>query len=821
MPRFLRTLSGFIFNYHKPITLLSLALAVASVFLVLKIELKTDILDVFPSNSEKIRPFKEFIEEFGSTDNLIVVFEKRDGSVLSHIDMIDSFAEKLAASDMTDFVDYRITGEEMGLVAKNFPLFLDKRGLDRLEERLTKSGVSRRIEENRRAILSPFSSPLDMELAARDPLGLSKLVTESLFKESPYAVNGYYTSKDGSLLLIFVKPSLAARDLKALGIFKAELKRIQNETSLEYGDEVEIGFTGPYAVAMEAQSSLKKELLYTFSATAAVILLLFQFVYRKRFGVLLLTAVTIFIALSYTLALAFLLFGGLNIISSIVATMLIGLGIDYIIHSLNRMEEEFGKNGDIERSLQTVFERLMPGIVTGALTTSIAFLSIVITSFKGLHEMGIVAGIGVISNLIATLFFLSAAAVWFAPHLFRKNAAAPGRFSFTEGIIKRRPIVFVLTAAAIIASIALIPGLTFDSDPDSMGQKKSEALGLSKKVSKIMKKSRDPLIALVGSENDGDLFRGYDALSSMLEELMEEGSIGGYSSLDLFLPPLSRQAVSIERLAQIQKKTGDLKGHFLAALKASGFKTNEEYHRYILGVTEAIDVEEPLTLADLKSAGDHRTRLFYSEETNKIAALLYPPEGLKWKNEEIEKISSAVADFTSPGAKLEVTGVPLIFETLKRSIIRESTISSLIAMALITALIYLNFRRLDSLFFIMLPIGVGFILTLGLMRVFGLSFNFINIAAAPLIFGIGVDYGIYSIQGYDENGSRGLGSVGRTVIMCAMTSIAGFGSLMTMSFKGLASLGAVLSIGILSSMVVALVVLPAALSLRGSGKDSF
>ncbi len=809
MSTFLRILAGFIFRHHKPIALLSIAMGIASIFLIARIELKTDILDVLPANNPMVEPFKEFIEDFGSTDNLIVVLETAPGEVLNYLELAGELSERIAKSGMTEYVDYTVMENDIGLLVRNYPLFLDQLGLERLSERLKQRSIEARIKANKRKLLSPFSSPLEVEQIARDPLGIASIVRASFLKDTPFGMSGYYTSKDTSLLLIFVKPSHTARDMQALNEYREELLNIVSEIGEKYGDEVNIGFTGPYAFAMEANASLGRELRSTFAITAIILFILFQFVYRKKFLVLLLTCLTLFTALSCTLAAAYLLFGGLNIVSSIVATMLIGLGMDYIIHSFNHIEDEFVKCGDIRRSLETTFETVLPGIITGAATTTLAFLSIVLTNFIGLHEMGIAAGIGVVSNLLATVFFLSAATVWLGPALFSKRprSALPSRLVKT--VIQQRAVVLVVTVSAIAVSVILITGIRFDSDPASLGQRDSEAKRLATLVSDTLSKTQNPLIVSLEADSE-TLFSGYDALENTLEELNNSGVIEGFSSLSSFLPPPSRQAFAIEKLSQIRKSSEGIEENFLSSLKKNGFKTDINYKTYIKGVINALSISEPIGLAALESGGAEQMRLFYNKDKVKVAAYLYPPSGNGWTPDSIDRVSESI---NTLGHGTVLTGAPIMLSSLAKNIIREVTVSSSVAFFLITLIIYLKFRSFKWLIITLLPISTGFILTLGLMRLFGINFNFINIAAAPLIFGIGVDYGIYTVQGYRDRGGDGLALSAKSVIMCALTSIVGFGSLVSMSFEGLSSLGAIITIGILSSLIITLTLLPSVISI--------
>ena len=140
---------------------------------------------------------------------------------------------------------------------------------------------------------------------------------------------------------------------------------------------------------------------------------------------------------------------------------------------------------------------------------------------------------------------------------------------------------------------------------------------------------------------------------------------------------------------------------------------------------------------------------------------------------------------------------------------------------LIFFIIYLQFKTIKRVFLVLTPLLAGFTMTLGFMGLTGMKFNYINIGAVTLLFGIGVDYGVYMLQEYLEKKQstpdrniqgqapdEAVKHVGKVIIMCAMTTIAGFGSLATMQFQGIASLGIVITAGVIACLLCALFLLP-------------
>ncbi|HBG47653.1 MAG TPA: hypothetical protein DDW94_11800 [Deltaproteobacteria bacterium] len=811
---FFHRLAQFIIGHYRLLALASVTLAIVLASLVLRIEFKTDMLDVLPSNDPNITRFKDFLEDFGSADNLIIAIETKDGNVFEHIEVVEYLAEKLTSSEYVEYVDYNALKSKPELLLKRFPLFLGPAESDELDKRLSPAGMAEQLGKNRETLFSPVSSPVAADLISKDPLDLGSIVLKSISKKGFSGQGGYYMDKEQTMLLMFVKPKKTARDMEFIEEFSTEMNSIIG-AALDGTDGVTIGLTGPYAFAMEAHSSLKDEIVTNFVTSSIIIILLFQFVYRKRLLVLILTAVTLAIALIYTLAFAYVFFGGLNMVSCVVIVMLMGMGIDYIIHIFNRWEEEYRASGDRVKALEAAFTRVLPGVVVGSVTTSLAFFSILFTDFKGMYEFGIVAGIGVLACLLTMIFFMCPAAILLGPRLV-SNSPLKQNLSKSAGAVRRRPALFLsIGAAAVIISLIFIPKLRFDSDPESIGKSGSPVFALQKKISSAFDTGENPLIVVNEAASSEGLLSAYDQLESSFKSLEAESKIGSYSSLSLFLPPPSQQKAAIERTDKCLE-AGELKERFLKALKANGFKTGAYQEKYIEQVAQAYNNKSLITLSELKANSDKKIRLFYNPERFKTASYIFPKE--KWDDDSIKTVSDEISKV--PGTS--ITGAPVMLRTLKGALIKDITIASGITYLIITFIIWFQFKKLKWTLAVQASLLITFLLTVGAMSILGIRFNYINIGAVALILGIGIDYSVYIMQGYIENEGNpgeGIEKIWKSVIMCALTTIAGFGSLITMSFEGIASLGAVITIGVLMSLFTSLLLLPSLLSLIEKKKN--
>lgn len=819
MSYILEKISLLVFRFHKGILIALGLLTLFTTILIFRIDIKTDILDALPTKNPTIDIFVEFLNDFGSIDNLVVVLKSKDKKVDNYIELAESIGKKLKDSPLIEYVDYNILNINKEIFAKNFPLFLDKYALNSLGKRLTKEGIEKQISQNKIQLLSPISTPLDSELTLRDPLNLRSIVLSSVALGGSNKINtrqGYYISGDNSMLLIFVKPFGSSRDIGFIKKLKMDIDRIFGGIVKEYGknDDLQMGLAGPCAFAIEAHETVQKDVLINAVTSAMLVFLLFQFVYKKKFLVLAIAGVTLLMALSWTLGIAYLIFGGLNIASSVVTAMLMGLGIDYIVHIFSRYESEFLKTGDMQHSLTIAITRTGPGVVTGALTTSAAFFSIVVTSFKGLYQLGIVAGIGVLASLFSTLLVMTSLII--VIENYKKGLLFKGgeqKFSMEGigGIIKDFPRSIIFTGVLLmLVSLIGLSGIRFDNNPESLGPKKSQVMLMDNEIAEHFGKQKNPLMITVMAENKEGLMKRYDDLETIIDRWEEKGIIAGHSGLRLYLPPLNKQAEAISTLKEIRRSLNlnDMEKMFLKGLKENDFVVSEQYAPYIKGIQTALETEKPLGLEILESINDKKIRYFYNSKRLKIAAYLYPRD-LNWDDETVSLLQKEVERL---GNGIKLTGTQIMFTNLKSSIIRESIYASGIAFIIIFIILYIQFRALKWVFLVLVPLLFGFILTIGFMGLTGIKFNYINIGAISLLFGIGIDYGVYILQEHLEKREKSteasIKHVGKAVIMCAMTTIAGFGSLMTMEFKGIATLGAIITIGVVACLISALFLLP-------------
>jgi preprotein translocase subunit SecF len=218
------------------------------------------------------------------------------------------------------------------------------------------------------------------------------------------------------------------------------------------------------------------------------------------------------------------------------------------------------------------------------------------------------------------------------------------------------------------------------------------------------------------------------------------------------------------------------------------------------------DNRDRLRAQDLPPALRHR---FISRSGDRYLVQIYPKKDV-WQRENQEEFVQALRKVDP-----DVTGPPVqLYEytTLLKESYEDAAYYALGAIAL---LVFVHFRSVTCVVLSLLPVAIGTIWMVGFMGWFGIPFNPANIMTLPLVIGIGVTNGIHILNRYAEEQKPSIlaKSTGKAVLVSALTTIVGFGSLILAGHQGIASLGYIMSVGTATCMIAALTFLPALLNL--------
>ena len=826
----LRKVAFVIFLHYKKIVIVFSILIIASFYTIFHMKIESDVLDVLPSDNKTVAQYKDFIEKYGTMDNIIFIVESEDNRISENIDLIENIAKNLSESPLIEYVDYSPLKYKNEVFIRYLPLFLDETGIKFLKKRLTPLGIKQQVKINREKLVSPLSSPFDCEMIARDPLNLHTILRASLLKQ--YQTSkldlsmGYYFTKDHSAALLLAKPTGKGRDMAFVKKLKKEMDSIIFSAFQECGNPpgVKIGITGGHAIAEDIRQIIKHDVTVSSALSIIVIGLLIMLAYRVRIKILSIIGLTMLASLTMTLAFAYIIFGSLNIVTSAVVAILIDIYVDYSLHMVKRYCDEFKKHDNPYVALEVTLMKTGPAIILSALTTSLSFFCILVTEFKGLFELGVVSGIGVILSMMCNLFFMNALLVWISKSGLQRIQYGRKFFygggNFTNFLIGKPKYILTLSTILVCLAGFGISKLKFNNNPDSLAPVDSPAILSGKKLSEKIGKKGEPLNIIIKSNNKEDLSRAFDELETVSTRWKHAKIIEDYSSLNTFMPKPSDQLINVNTFRKIGHdsvlRVDSLEKVLISALEKNGFVFEKDYiKKYLHETVTTLNTIKPIGFDELEAMSIPNVSHFYNKRDLSIVAYLYPTTK-GWDKQTVDTIQKYI---TSKGGNWVLVGKPILFNEIQSSIIWNSGIATVLTILLNLIIIYWYFRKFLVVVLVMLPVTLGFVFTVGVMGYANISFNVFNISAIALIFGLGVDYGIYVIQAYLMEDTMDVGNAlrisGKNVIMCAATTVAGCGSLITAKFIGIATIGLVLSIGAITCAFTALIILPAIINLKG------
>jgi hypothetical protein len=795
---------------------------VAGILLGTRLHFETDVLNLMPRNDPVVSDFRRVLDEFGSLDTLLVAIPVGSEDRLeTACALVDALEKELRASPYIKRVQARLDDpiRLADTVLHSAVLFLDDNGLGRLGDQLSSAGLVARAKEVRAALDTPHGM-VAKELAVRDPLGFLPLLL-SRVNRTPASLkvdysSGYYLSADHSFVLLLAKPTGPAQDIDfdraLLGDLRTRIeaarKGLAAELEAKPGDVPEVLIGGGHRIAFEDASLITHDIVSNSVSSLIGVMLLFFLAYR-RFA----TAHYAFLPLAVGLALTFifaaLTLGQLNSATSGFAALLVGLGIDFTIVLYGRYLEGRRAGLELTAALDAMARGAGPAVILGAMTTVGTFYAFLITRFVGLREFGLLTGTGIVLMGLAAFTVLPALVVLFD----RGRPVPPPVRLFRMGPVlawARRRRTGVLAAAALVSvgAALLLPRLKFDDDvrhlrsPDNRGvevqEKVALAFGLSFNSMMVRIEARDEAAALDAAQR----------LAHGLDGLVAAGVVSSYESVATLLPPREAQERSLAWAAAHPALTDPsrVRRELSKALVESGFRL-DAFEPGLATMAEALRPERPITLDVWRGTPVEqvieRSLRHENGHVVTVVTVMTPPG--RWRREAPPELVKLVADV--PGASL--TGVNLVSQRLRTMVWWDAALAGLLGLVVVLAVLFVDFRAIGPSLLCLGPVAVGTLWALGLMAALGFPLNLLNVFVLTMIIGVGSDYGIYVLHRIREGGDlSGLGETARAVMLAAMTTVVGFGSLVGTHYPGLQSMGWMAGFGVTFSCLAALILVP-------------
>lgn len=625
-----------------------------------------------------------------------------------------------------------------------------------------------------------------------------------------------------------------------------EPARVIRETARALGltpaNGVSVRLTGPAPIFDEEFSTLTERAVPIAAGTIGLIVLMLWFALRS-WRLIVAVLATILTGLLVTTALGLAMVGAFNIISVAFVALFVGLGVDFGIQFCVRYRAE-RMGADLSAALTETGRGIGPSLTLAALAIAAGFFGFLPTSYRGVAELGLIAGTGMLITFALTLTLLPALIAWLKPAGEREEAGIAALAPANAYLLGHARAFVLAAVVAGAGAVALLPSLSFDFNLLNLRSREAESIATLLDLAHDPDRSPNAMDVLTPSREAAAALKAKLAgLSTVAKVVTVDDFIPGDQDeklaliadasllLDLSLNPVAvKPAPSDDEVVAALRQTA-------AALDASATTAKGTYESEV-----AAQLSRQLTLlsngstADRQRAAQMLTAGLPTLLGNLRSLLLAEAVSLASLPEEIARdfVASSgqarvrvypkgdptdtaiMSAFRAEVAAVapEAVGVPVSLEESGRTItwaFVEAGLYSLIAIAVLLGVVL---RSVRDVLVALLPLVLAGALTLATCVAIGMPLNYANIIALPLLFGIGVAFDIYFVMAW-RAGARDLlqSPLTRAVIFSAGATASGFGALWFSSHPGTSSMGALLMIALAWILAVVLFVLPPLLQL--------
>ena len=684
---------------------------------------------------------------------------------------------------------------------------------------------------------------------ASSTLNSIALVMESQLTTTPRPlswrslISGKYTSSDDQHRVIVTRPKTNFSSLQPGKEAIEKIRRLTSELKLMDRFGARVRLTGSLALSQEELQSVIDGL--GLAAIISVVLVIgLLFLCLRSITLLIASLITLGFGLLLTAGFATASVGTLNLISVTFSVLFIGLSVDFSIHYCLRYKENQNYSGSHHQALVAAAKSCGPALMLAAIAAAIGFFSFIPTDYIGLAELGLIAGSGMLIALLTNFTLLPTLILLFPKprkEKFKISKSSNPIFNSTRNF---RILILMVAIAALIVSIISVHKVSFDFDPMKLRDPKTESVSTmlelmtesqsspysitvlkdnleeANELSKTLSSLRivDDVITLSSliPENQGDKLEMIENLSLILLPSLN-------ITTSAVSPPLTEVKKAFTGLKQKLSKTFDkqlnkdlaasadrlnsVMSRYEAETKLSKPAINQlerlllgSFHQRIVDLRRSLEAEDisysniPTQLKERWESQDGKTRIQVTPTGNMLSRKI-----LSTFVKEVQQIAP------------QATGSPVSIFEAGNTVIRSFIQAGATTIVLIGVLVLFLTRRLREIILILAPLLIAALITASISVIFSLQFNFANVIVLPLLFGLGIAGNIHMVIR-----ERRLSQISeiintttpRAVLFSALTTIGSFGSIALSSHPGTSSMGVLLTIAIISTLICTLIFLP-------------
>jgi len=818
------TYLSFLLLHKNRIHLLTLLLGVACLFFASRLQLKPSFAELLPDQLESVKRFNHVVDRIGGMGLLLVGVESP--SFQANKKFVDALAQKLETIGPEEIRYFEYRFDQVRSFFEKYGLhYLKTDDLFKLKKNLEEN-IEKKVQKKKDSAFSLFLG-LDEEEDDEGEIGPNVFDENEFLQEFDPNLKryldypeSYLSSDDGTLLAIGIVSSKSSLSLGDAEIFVEKVNQLVQELDpSSYHQELKVNFAGNVQRSIEEVQVVKKDILST-AILLVTLIVLVLILFFWSLTLVFYISLNLVISLVAVLAFTQITIGYLNTMTGFLSSLVIGTGINYAVILISRYIEDRRKGIDSFASMVNALSGTIVATLLGSTTTALSFVTLLFAHNKGFSQFGIIGGVGVLLTWVCTFTLLPLWIVRGDGRHFDSSRIHPlssflGNVSFEVGnfITKKASILLIFF---VFASILFInPVRNFLKDPfeydftrlaNKPPRDGSGASAMHKRIqNEIYKSSLTPAVVMMETEEQAkELCGEIRALVASLPE--DERVFQSCLSVYEILPNNEIYAENQVIRKELQESIRKLLGQKWFRVSESDFVRS----LYMIHLNHSIeaptikDLPLQVTRRFTEPGGQFGLMGFVYSDNNK------PLEDGK----NLLNYTKAFATIELPRSQAVVSaaGENFIIADLLRTIKKDGPLISLVSFLGVAFLAFVMTGSVRAGMVISFCMMATTWWLIGVQGYFLMKFNFLNFIALPLTFGIGVDYPINVYMRFKQNKFREYGEVlkatGAAVLLCSLTTIIGYATMLGASNQALASFAKLALIGEFASITAAIVLLP-------------
>lgn len=786
-----------------------------------QIHLEEDLNKLMPSSKNEDGTTKLAFSNLKIKDKTFLLFEaKEDATTNDLIQCCDEFVDSLTVlnealdsnrvfSDIFYKLDDDLMPVTIDYLSLNIPAYIDMSLYASFDTLLTEEHMLRQMQQNAADFDTDFGSMFP-ELIEMDAIGMRSVLMKSLSGIMGDKIGGiatvdnHFFVPDSSVCLAFISPQFSATNTgqgnKMFDIINGKIKDFQTSHP-----NVHICYYGTPANGYYNSTTIKKDLVGTV-AWSEVIVLLLLFLCMRNWNTIPLLFLPVAFGTLFGLSVMYFIKGQFSLMALGIGAIVLGVAMSYVLHVL----VHYKYTGDAEQVLR---DETQP-VLLGCVTTIGSFIGLLFVKTDLLQDFGLFAALAIVGTTVFSLVYL--------PHLMEmeKNKINHKAFALIDKInsYKFHEKKWLLGVIAIVATVCVVAylykGTLFDSNMNNLGYVDKDVQYASNLYNQKTATGFSSTYFASQGKTMEEALENFSILEHKLDSLQELGLVKKYTPINRFFIPLSIQQERINAWYDYWTDERQEKARNLIASSAPKAGLNAEGFTPFFDMLNAEYTPEPLYEAGIIPDGYLSTMM---EETWNGDFLCFTSVQYEGKS-SLEEGSDFMNICNSVAKEPELLVLHTAYYT-------QDTLSALnndfdvlqwMSMAFVFIVLLVSFHfnlRYTLLGFA--PILLSWLMVLGAMAIFDVQFNLINIIISTFIFGIGVDYSIFVMNGLiaDRKSGNTANEMLRfhktAIVFSAVILIVTVASMLFANHPAIQSVGFATLVGMISAVVLSYVCQPA------------